>query len=179
MHYKTEYVEFMKSKQIIDDNHKTSQKKPARLTPKNKRQATTSAQGALAKKPKKDSEAFSQRTIRSMLDKEPVLNLCGAMVVENGCPFSTFDSTAMKVMMSWGMQGIGDDSSKLPNSIKVREKVQAEAEKLRGTLKKTLKGHVLSLSTDMASKDGRCFLGKRLICAQPNKLSETIICVYF
>lgn len=157
VHNKVEYAEFMKEKEAIEAKHK--------LTPKaNKRPSSSSStsQNVPVKRQKK-SESITQRSVRSMLNKDPVLNLCGAMVVENGQPFSNFDSSSMQVMMLWGMKGVGDENSSIPNAAKVRAKVQEEATELRKILKKELEGRVMSLSCDMASKDGRCFLGKRLL----------------
>lgn len=167
VHFKIEYPQFMKEKEAIEKKYKTQQKETIKST---KRPAETSSssstttQNIFGKKRKANIESFNQRSISSMLNKEPVLSLCGAMVVESGQPFSYFDSNSMQMMMYWGKLGVGDESSAIPNSSKVREKVQLEAIALRKMLKKELEGKVLSLSSDMASKDGRCFLGETFYC---------------
>lgn len=161
----------MKGKDAIEAKYKETTKPTARSGTK-RQNSTSSASGTsiFTKRTKKDSvsEAVSQRTILSMLDKDPVLSLCGAMVVENGFPFTCFDGACMQLMMSWGKKGVGDESSSLPNSSKVRDKVQDDAKNYREKLKRSFVGQVLSVSTDMASKDGRCFIGKQLFFALPD-----------
>lgn len=81
------------------------------------------------------------------------------MVVEDGRPFSNFNSKAMQLMIKWAKQGVGDTSKTPINGAAVREEVQKEAELLRKELKKELHGKVLHVSADMAAKDGRSFIG--------------------
>lgn len=56
------------------------------------------------------------------------------------------------------------DTSKVKiNAKTVRNKVKKDAEDYRNKLKQSLEGKVLSVSIDMASSDGRCFLGKSFV----------------
>lgn len=101
--------------------------------------------------------------MRDFIVKEPVLDLCAGMVVENGSPFTNFDSNTMQMMMTWGKIGAGDKSKGRINGAKVRARIQEDAEQLRKDLKTELHSKVLHLCADMASKDGRCFIGE-LFC---------------
>lgn len=109
--------------------------------------------------PLSQKKAKTQPKIREFFGKEPVLNLCAGMVVIDGSPFTFFNGDTMQLMIKLGKQGAGDDSTTRINGATVRERVQEEAELLRAELKKRLRGKVLHLSADMASRDGRCFLG--------------------
>lgn len=133
------------------DDKKANAKRPASSTSTNS-----------SKKQKSSAAEFFQPTIdKFLVQKEPVLALCGALVVENGLPFKCFNSDSMQVMIDLGKKGAGDTSGGVIKAPRVRDKVQEEASKLRKELKLSMVDKVLSLSTDMASSNGRCFLGKK------------------
>lgn len=96
------------------------------------------------------SKKSKQPSIRDFMENDPVLNVCAAMVVEDGRPFTNVDSRCMQLILSWGRKGVGDNLKTTIDSVKVRKKVQQEAEELRVQIKKV-----------MATKDGRCFIGKK------------------
>lgn len=106
---------------------------------------------------------FKQTNIRNYFGKEPVLNLCSGMAVSSGQPFSSFDSPCKQLFISWRKKGIEDESETVISGARVRAKIQDESQSLRKELIRELKGKVIHLCADMAPKDGRCFLGKRLL----------------
>lgn len=114
-----------------------------------------------AKKVKTDDQKKqTQSSMRDFIGNEPVLLLCGTMIVEDGRPISNDDSKSMQLLITWGKKGVGDTSKTAVNSVNVRGTIQKEANLLRESLKKDLKGKVVNLCVDMATKDGRCFIGK-------------------
>lgn len=123
--------------------------------------ATTSGSASSSRTP--PMKKTKQTSMRAFMGKDAVLKACGAMVVEDGRPFSNVDTRCMQWFIFWGRKGVGDTSTVVIDSVKVRQKVQSEAEEYRTHLKKSMKGKVVHLSTDMATKDGRCFIGEKIL----------------
>lgn len=93
-----------------------------RAAPSSSASSSSSSSSVSAKKSKQQEEVvIKQSVIRDFFGKEPVLNLCAAMVVEVGIPFSAADSKSMKLMSKWGKIGVGDTSKKVVNSDSKRE----------------------------------------------------------
>lgn len=124
-----------------------------------------------AKKLRKSFESSHQPTIDNfLLKKQPILSLCGSLVVEGGLTFSCFNSEPMQLFISLGKEGAHDKSEGAVKPPNIRSNVQEEASELRKELKHEMKGNVISLSTDMASSTGRCFLGEKMIFIKASDL---------
>lgn len=104
-----------------------------------------------------------QPLITSAFQTSRVLKLCGRVVVEDGRPFSNFDSEAMQEIIKLGKEGAIDASSKAINSENVKNEVIQQAEMMRQELIEQLKGKTVSLSSDLATAEGRSFFGKDIL----------------
>lgn len=121
--HKAEFATYSADRKLLDDNKA-----------KGKRSASSSS-SSNKKKPKQYNPGKLQPTIdKFLIQKEPILSVCGAMVVENGYSFASFKSDSMQVMIALGKKGAGDTSGTPVKPPQIRDKVQEEAEKLRKEL---------------------------------------------
>lgn len=115
------------------------------------------------KKSKKDlpsaGPSAGQTMITNFIKMSPVMQLCGRIVVEDGRPFSNFDSEPMQELITLGKKGSSDFTKKAINGGSVRALVQEEAEAKRKEIIRSLKGKVVHLSSDMATVEARSFFG--------------------
>lgn len=182
VHNKTAYVTYRNE---FDKMKEEKKKKKAATNSSVKRPAATASTPSVSswltqKKPKleKGGDNLKQSNIRSYIGKDPVLNVCAGMVVENGFTFSSYDSPCMQLLAKWGKLGIGDESEAAINSVNVRERVQDEAGLLRKQIKRALEGKVVHLCADMASRDGRCFLGEEIVVQQPGEFLPIMVFIF-
>ena len=93
-------------------------------------------------------------------DKPKILSLATALAVNEGIPFTIFDSPSMRNITDLAKIGAGEGSAAVVNAANVKFSVSEEAAKLREKIKKQLNGKVLSITADYGTAERRSFIGK-------------------
>jgi len=108
---------------------------------------------------KKVLSAAGQSKITDFIKVSHVMKLCGRVVVEDGRPFSNFDSEPMQEILKLGKKNANDFTKTPINRETVRTTVREDARSKRTEIMQKLKDKVIHLSSDMATAEGRSFFG--------------------
>lgn len=107
---------------------------------------------------KKSGVDLCQRKLTDYVVVSPVMKLCVELAVHKGTPFSTFDDPAMRKLLKMAKIGSSDNSNKVINAENVKQAVIDIAASERQMLINMLDRRVISLSSDMATCEGRSFI---------------------
>lgn len=99
-----------------------------------------------------------QPKIASYLGKSLIMKLCVGIVVNDGRPFSIFESEDQLALIKLAKLQVGENIEIYPEAVK--KALQVEAEDKRKEIRNLITGKLLSLSLDMATCRQRSFFGK-------------------
>lgn len=90
----------------------------------------------------------------------PTMQIAVELAVNKGIPFSTFNDSNMRKLVTLAKKGGNDSSVKVINSENVRSAIQETAKEKRDKMAKLMKNKVISLSADLATCEARSFIGE-------------------
>lgn len=108
-----------------------------------------------------DSESSDDEyTIRVKLNKKRVIKGCVEMVTKNGLSFNTMDASGFVIFLNPIIEGLAAKNQPLTiNRNNIKKHVQTKADGIVRRIKEEIKGRMISIMMDMATRQSRSILG--------------------
>lgn len=119
-----------------------------------------------------DSESSDdENVIRVNLSKKRVTDACVEMVTKNGLPFNTMDGSGFAKILDPIIEALAAINQPLTiNRNTIKAHVQTKADDIVRRIKEKLKGRMVSIMIDMATRQSRSILGISVQCMLNQKI---------